>query len=80
VRAGSCAADQLKRVCRLPDVCRFYLGLGEKDQALLLLQKAYEERFDPVILTWPAFDPVRSDPIDVGLLTTNDGAMSKRLI
>jgi TolB-like protein/DNA-binding winged helix-turn-helix (wHTH) protein/tetratricopeptide (TPR) repeat protein len=44
------------------EIALIYLGLGEKDQALLLLQKAYEERFDPVILTWPAFDPVRSDP------------------
>lgn len=43
------------------EIALIYLGLGKKDQALLLLQKAYEERFDPVILTWPAFDPVRSD-------------------
>jgi len=43
------------------EIALIYVGLGEKDQAFLLLQKAYEERFDPVILTWPAFDPVRAD-------------------
>ena len=39
-----------------------YVGLGEKDQAMDWLEKAYDERFDPIILTWPFFDPLRSDP------------------
>ena len=39
-----------------------YVGLGEKDQAMKWLEKAYEERFNPSILLRPAFDPLRSDP------------------
>ena len=38
-----------------------YAGLGEKDQALTWLEKAYEQLFNPSILVRPAFDPLRSD-------------------
>ena len=37
-------------------------GLGEKDQAMASLEKAYTERFDALALRSPAFDPLRSDP------------------
>jgi hypothetical protein len=41
-----------------------YLGLGDKDQALTYLERAYEEQ-DPALF-WlkmsPIFDPLRSEP------------------
>ena len=39
-----------------------YLGLGDRDQALIWLNKAYQARFNPSILMRPVFDPLRSDP------------------
>ena len=39
-----------------------YVGLGDKDQAMKWLEKAYAEHFDPSILLRPVFDPLRSDP------------------
>jgi len=44
------------------EIALIYVGLDQKDQAMVWLEKAYGGRFDPVILTWPAFDPLRSDP------------------
>jgi TolB-like protein/Flp pilus assembly protein TadD len=38
-----------------------YVGLGDQDQAMNWLNKAYEARFNPSILMRPAFDPLRSD-------------------
>jgi TolB-like protein/DNA-binding winged helix-turn-helix (wHTH) protein len=41
-----------------------YLGLGEKDQALTYLERAYEEQ-DPWLFylkVWPPLDPLRSEP------------------
>jgi TolB-like protein/DNA-binding winged helix-turn-helix (wHTH) protein/Flp pilus assembly protein TadD len=38
-----------------------YVGLGDNDQAMIWLNKAYEARFNPSILLRPAFDPIRSD-------------------
>ena len=38
-----------------------YVGLGDKDQAMIWLNKAYQARFNPSILLRPAFDPLRSD-------------------
>ena len=38
-----------------------YVGLGDHDQAMIWLNKAYEARFNPSILLRPAWDPVRSD-------------------
>src|ERR1051325_826924 len=38
-----------------------YASLGDKDQAMALLEKAYEDRFDVLALRAPAFDPLRSD-------------------
>jgi len=43
------------------EVALIYTGLGEKDQALTWLEKAYDEHFNPSILVRPAFDPLRSD-------------------
>jgi hypothetical protein len=37
------------------------VGLGDHDQAMIWLNKAYEARFNPSILLRPAFDPLRSD-------------------
>jgi tetratricopeptide (TPR) repeat protein len=44
------------------EIALVYVGLGEKNQAMVWLEKAYHERFDPIILTWPDFDPLRPDP------------------
>jgi TolB-like protein/DNA-binding winged helix-turn-helix (wHTH) protein len=44
------------------EIALIHLGLGEKDQAIKLLQKAYDERFNPSVLLRPCFDPLRSDP------------------
>jgi hypothetical protein len=38
-----------------------YVGLGDKDEAMIWLNKAYQARFNPSILVRPAFDPLRSD-------------------
>ncbi len=45
-------------------VAGVYVGLGEKDKAFELLEKAYEERSGRLIYLGvePAFDPLRSDP------------------
>ena len=40
-----------------------YLGLGEHEKALALLQNSYEERNDYLLnLVDPLYDPVRNDP------------------
>jgi TolB-like protein/Tfp pilus assembly protein PilF len=39
-----------------------YASLDQKDQALALLEQAYQEHFDILTLRSPAFDPLRSDP------------------
>jgi len=46
----------------LPEIALVYVGLHEKDQAMVWLEKAYAERFNPGVLLRPAFDPLRSDP------------------
>ena len=43
------------------NIALVYVGLGDHDQAMLRLNKAYEARFNPSILLRPAFDPLRSD-------------------
>jgi TolB-like protein/DNA-binding winged helix-turn-helix (wHTH) protein/Flp pilus assembly protein TadD len=43
------------------DVALIYVGLGEHDQAMLWLNRAYDARFKASILLRPAFDPLRSD-------------------
>jgi TolB-like protein/DNA-binding winged helix-turn-helix (wHTH) protein/Flp pilus assembly protein TadD len=44
-----------------PEIALVYVGLGDKDQAMAWLEKAYAERFNPGVLLRPAFDPLRSD-------------------
>ena len=43
------------------NIALVYVGLGEHDQAMVWLNKAYEARFNPSILLHPGFDPLRSD-------------------
>jgi TolB-like protein/DNA-binding winged helix-turn-helix (wHTH) protein len=44
-----------------PHIALIYVGLGDYDQAMGWLNKAYQARFNPSILMRPAFDPLRSD-------------------
>jgi hypothetical protein len=39
-----------------------YVGLDQKDLAMVWLEKAYAERFSPWVLMRPGFDSLRSDP------------------
>jgi TolB-like protein/DNA-binding winged helix-turn-helix (wHTH) protein/Flp pilus assembly protein TadD len=43
------------------NIALVYVGLGDHDQAMIWLNRAYEARFNPSILLRPAFDPLRSD-------------------
>ena len=43
------------------EIALIYVGLGNNDQAMMWLERAYEERFNPSILARPSFDPLRSD-------------------
>ena len=61
--------DELKelskrRYVQSYDLAVVYVGLGEKDRALKLLGKAYEERDETLVLIKvdPRLDPLRSDP------------------
>jgi tetratricopeptide (TPR) repeat protein len=42
-------------------IALIYVGLGDNDQAMVWLDKAYQARFNPSILLRPAFDPLRAD-------------------
>jgi tetratricopeptide (TPR) repeat protein len=44
------------------NIALIYVGLGDNDQAMIWLNKAYQARFNPSILLRPAFDPLRSNP------------------
>jgi TolB-like protein/Tfp pilus assembly protein PilF len=41
------------------NIALIYVGLGDNDQAMIWLDKAYQGRFNPSILLRPAFDPLR---------------------
>jgi tetratricopeptide (TPR) repeat protein len=43
------------------DIALIYVGLGDHDEAMKRLNKAYEARFKASILLRPAFDPLRYD-------------------
>lgn len=43
------------------EVALVYAGLHQNDQAMVWLEKAYSERFNPSILLRPGFDSLRSD-------------------
>jgi TolB-like protein/DNA-binding winged helix-turn-helix (wHTH) protein/Flp pilus assembly protein TadD len=44
------------------NIAMIYVGLGNNEQAMIWLNKAYQARFNPSILLRPAFDPLRSNP------------------
>ena len=44
------------------NIAVIYAGLGKADEAMDWLEKAYDARFNPVILVRPEFDPLRSHP------------------
>jgi TolB-like protein/DNA-binding winged helix-turn-helix (wHTH) protein/Tfp pilus assembly protein PilF len=44
------------------EIATIYASLGDADQAMIWLEKGYDERFNPGILLRPGFDPLRSDP------------------
>ena len=43
------------------NIALVYVGLGDDNQAMVWLNKAYETQFNPSILLRPGFDPLRSD-------------------
>ena len=43
------------------NIALIYVGLGDRDQAMIWLDKAYQARFNPSMLLRPAWDPLRSD-------------------
>jgi len=43
-------------------IALIYVGLGDLDEAMRWLNKAYDARFNPSILIRPGFDPLRPDP------------------
>ena len=45
-----------------PHIAMIYSSMGDNDQAIHWLEKAYEERFNPSILLRSGFAPLRSDP------------------
>ena len=45
-----------------PEIAMVYAALGDKDQALTWLEKAFEDRSNPGVLLRPGFDSLRSDP------------------
>jgi len=44
------------------NIAMVYVGLGDAEQAMNWLEKAYEARFNPHILLRPELDPLRSNP------------------
>ena len=44
------------------EIALVHVGLGDNDEAMTWLEKAYQERFNPSVLLRPCFDPLRSDP------------------
>jgi tetratricopeptide (TPR) repeat protein len=45
-----------------PQIAMIYASMGNNEEAMNWLEKAYEERFNPSILLRSGFDPLRSDP------------------
>ena len=43
------------------EISVIYVALGDKDQAINWLEKAFEEHFNPSVLLRPGFDPLRLD-------------------
>jgi TolB-like protein/DNA-binding winged helix-turn-helix (wHTH) protein/Flp pilus assembly protein TadD len=55
-------SDQGRSSVADSNIAMIYVGLGNNDQAMIWLNKAYQARFNPSILLRPAFDPLRSNP------------------
>jgi tetratricopeptide (TPR) repeat protein len=45
-----------------PQIAMIYASMGDNEQAMNWLERAYEERFNPSILLRSGFNPLRSDP------------------
>jgi tetratricopeptide (TPR) repeat protein len=45
-----------------PQIALIYASMGDNEQAMNWLERAYEERFNPSILLRSGFHPLRSDP------------------
>jgi tetratricopeptide (TPR) repeat protein len=45
------------------EIATIYASLGDKDQAMNWLEKAYEERFNPGVLMRPGFDQSRPNQL-----------------
>jgi TolB-like protein/DNA-binding winged helix-turn-helix (wHTH) protein/Flp pilus assembly protein TadD len=43
------------------NIALIYVGLEDRDQAMIWLEKAYQTRFNPSILLRPGFDPLRPE-------------------
>jgi tetratricopeptide (TPR) repeat protein len=54
--------DLRKRSAHAPEIAMVYAALGDKDQAMVWLEKAYQERPNPGVLLRPGFNPLRGDP------------------
>lgn len=59
-----------KRYVTPATIANVYIGLGDKDQAFVWLEKAYQERSNYLtyLKVFPILDPLRSDPRFVDLL------------
>lgn len=44
------------------NIALIYVGLGDTEQAMRWLEKAYKAQFEPIMLVRPQFDPLRTDP------------------
>jgi TolB-like protein/DNA-binding winged helix-turn-helix (wHTH) protein len=44
------------------NIALIYVGLGDTDQAMRWLDKAYQAQFEPIMLVRPQFDSLRTDP------------------
>jgi TolB-like protein/DNA-binding winged helix-turn-helix (wHTH) protein/Flp pilus assembly protein TadD len=44
------------------NIAVIYVGLGDAEQAMRWLEKAYQARFEAIMLVRPQFDPLRADP------------------
>jgi tetratricopeptide (TPR) repeat protein len=53
-----------RRYVTAPTVAHIFIGLGDKDQAFVWLEKAFQERSNYMVWlkVWPPLDPLRSDP------------------
>ena len=47
---------------RVVEIAMIYVALGDKEQAMIWLEKGAEERFNPGVLERPCFDELRPDP------------------